>query len=87
MATNIPYGSPIANKLQSAGLFAANMQRNTTINRLTGKFPQQAQPYEYAESSQRASPSQAVLMATAPSPAAASASRCHCSSGWPRHRH
>ena len=43
MATNIPYGSPIANKLQSAGLFAANMQRNTTINRLTGKFPQQAQ--------------------------------------------
>ena len=42
MATNIPYGSPLANKLQSAGLFAANMQRNTTINRLTGKFPQQA---------------------------------------------
>ena len=43
MATNIPYGSPIANKLQSAGLFAANMQRNTTLNRLAGKFPQQAQ--------------------------------------------
>ena len=43
MATNIPYGSPLANKLQSAGLFAANMQRNTTINRLTGKFPQQAE--------------------------------------------
>lgn len=42
MATHIPYGSPLANKLQSAGLFAANMQRNTTINRLTGKFPQQA---------------------------------------------
>lgn len=42
MATNIPYGSPLANKLQSAGLFSANMQRNTTINRLTGKFPQQA---------------------------------------------
>lgn len=41
MGTNIPYGSPLANKLQSAGLFAANMQRNTTINRLTGKFPQQ----------------------------------------------
>lgn len=40
--TNIPYGSPLAVKLQSAGLFAANMQRNTTINRLTGKFPQQA---------------------------------------------
>lgn len=41
-ATNIPYGSPLAVKLQSAGLFAANMQRNTTINRLTGKFPTQA---------------------------------------------
>lgn len=41
-ATNIPYGSPQAIKLQSAGLFAANMQRNTTMNRLTGKFPQQA---------------------------------------------
>lgn len=42
MPTNIPYGSPLATKLQSAGLFAANMQRNTTLNRLTGKFPQQA---------------------------------------------
>jgi N4-gp56 family major capsid protein len=41
MATNIPYGSPQAIILQSAGLFAANMQRNTTLNRLTGKFPQQ----------------------------------------------
>ena len=41
--TNIPYGSPLAVKLQSAGLFAANMQRNTTIGRLTGKFPQQAE--------------------------------------------
>ena len=41
-STNIPYGSALAVKLQSAGLFAANMQRNTTINRLTGKFPQQA---------------------------------------------
>ena len=40
--TNLPYGSPQAIKLQSAGLFAANMQRNTTLNRLTGKFPQQA---------------------------------------------
>lgn len=40
--TTIPYGSPLAVKLQSAGLFAANMQRSTTINRLTGKFPQQA---------------------------------------------
>lgn len=43
MPTNIPYGSPQAIVLQSAGLFAANMQRNTTMNRLTGKFPQQAQ--------------------------------------------
>ena len=41
-ATSIPYGSPQAVQLQSAGLFAANMQRNTTLNRLTGKFPQQA---------------------------------------------
>ena len=40
--TNIPYGSDLAVKLQSAGLFAANMQRNTTLNRLTGKLPQQA---------------------------------------------
>lgn len=42
MPTNLPYGSPQAIKIQSAGLFAANMQRNTTMNRLTGKFPQQA---------------------------------------------
>ena len=42
-ATTLPYGSPQAIKLQSAGLFAANMQRNTTLNRLTGKFPQQAE--------------------------------------------
>lgn len=42
MPTNIPYGSPQAIILQSAGLFSANMQRNTTLNRLTGKFPQQA---------------------------------------------
>jgi len=41
-ATNLPYGSPQAITLQSAGLFAANMQRNTTLNRLTGKLPQQA---------------------------------------------
>jgi N4-gp56 family major capsid protein len=43
MATNVPYGSAQAITLQSAGLFAANMQRNTTINRLTGKFPQQSE--------------------------------------------
>ena len=42
-ATTLPYGSPQAIKLQSAGLFAANMQRNTTMNRLTGKFPTQAE--------------------------------------------
>jgi N4-gp56 family major capsid protein len=41
-ATNLPYGSPQAIVLQSAGLFAANMQRNTTLNRLTGKLPQQS---------------------------------------------
>lgn len=41
-ATNIAYGSPQAIVLQSAGLFAANMQRNTTLNRLTGKLPQQS---------------------------------------------
>lgn len=43
MPTNLPYGSPQAITIQSAGLFAANMQRNTTIGRLTGKFPQQAE--------------------------------------------
>lgn len=40
--TVIPYGSPQAVKIQSAGLFAASMQRTTTLNRLTGKLPQQA---------------------------------------------
>lgn len=40
--TTIPYGSPQAVKLQSYGLFAANMQRPTTLNRLTGKLPQQS---------------------------------------------
>lgn len=40
--TVIPYGSPQAVKIQSAGLFAASMQRQTTLNRLTGKLPQQA---------------------------------------------
>lgn len=38
--TNIPYGSPQAVKLMSMALFAANMQRNSTIGRLTGQFPQ-----------------------------------------------
>jgi len=40
--TVIPYGSPQAVQIQSAGLFAANMQRPTTLNRLTGKLPQQS---------------------------------------------
>ena len=40
--TTIPYGSPQAITLQSAGLFVANMQRNTILNRLTGKLPQQS---------------------------------------------
>ena len=43
MPTNLPYGSRQAITIQSAGLFAANMQRNTTLGRLTGKFPQQAE--------------------------------------------
>lgn len=42
MATNIPYGGDQAIHIQSAGLFAASMQRNTTLNRLTGKLPTQA---------------------------------------------
>jgi len=41
-ATNVAYGSPQAVILQSVGLFASNMQRNTTLNRLTGKLPQQS---------------------------------------------
>jgi len=40
--TVIPYGSPQAVQVQSAGLFAASMQRLTTLNRLTGKLPQQS---------------------------------------------
>lgn len=40
--TVIPIGSPIAKVVQSAGLFAAHMGRNTTMNRLSGKMPQQA---------------------------------------------
>jgi N4-gp56 family major capsid protein len=41
--TFIPYGDTQAVKIQSAGLFAACMQRLTTLNRLVGKLPQQAQ--------------------------------------------
>jgi N4-gp56 family major capsid protein len=40
--TTIPYGSAQAVQLQSAGLFAANMQRATALNRLTGKMPTQS---------------------------------------------
>jgi len=41
--TNIAYGSEQAIILQSAGLFAANMQRPTTLNRLAGPMPKDAQ--------------------------------------------
>ena len=37
--TNIPYGSPLAVKAQSIALFAACMQRTSTLGRMTGKFP------------------------------------------------
>jgi N4-gp56 family major capsid protein len=40
--TSIPYGSDQAVKIQSAGLFAACMQRTTTLNRLTGPMPKQS---------------------------------------------
>lgn len=40
--TNIPYGHPMAKVVQAAGLFTAHMGRNTTMNRLTGKMPTQA---------------------------------------------
>ncbi len=39
--THIPYGSDQAVKLQSIALFAATMQRNTTIGRMVGEFPKQ----------------------------------------------
>jgi N4-gp56 family major capsid protein len=39
---NLPYGSDQAVKLISMGLFATNSQRNTTLNRLTGPMPTQA---------------------------------------------
>jgi len=42
MPTSVPYGSDQAIRIQSAGLFAASMQRNTTLNRLTGPMPQQS---------------------------------------------
>jgi N4-gp56 family major capsid protein len=42
MPTNIPYGSPLANKAQSVGLFTSCTNRLSTINRLVGTFPVQA---------------------------------------------
>lgn len=42
MPTNVPSGSDQAITLQSAGLFAATMQRNSTLGRLTGSMPTQA---------------------------------------------
>ncbi|HMV22543.1 MAG TPA: N4-gp56 family major capsid protein [Rhodocyclaceae bacterium] len=41
MPTSIPYGSNQAVRLQSVGLFAASMQRQTLINRITGQLPKQ----------------------------------------------
>ena len=37
--TNTGYGDKVAMVQQAAGLFAAHMTRNTTLNRLTGKMP------------------------------------------------
>jgi N4-gp56 family major capsid protein len=42
MPTVIPYGSDLAVTLQSKALFAKCTQRNTTLNRLTGPLPTQA---------------------------------------------
>jgi len=42
MPTQIPFGSDQAVKIYSAGLFHTSMQRNTTLNRLTGPMPTQA---------------------------------------------
>ena len=40
--TEIPFGSPLAGQIRSAGLFALTMARPTVIGRLAGKFPKQA---------------------------------------------
>lgn len=40
--TNIPYGSDQSVRIQSVGLFAANMQRKTGINRMAGPMSKQA---------------------------------------------
>ncbi len=38
--TQMAYGDPKAMVEQAAGVFAQSQQRNTTMNRLTGKMPQ-----------------------------------------------
>ena len=43
MPTNIAYGSDQAVTLQSYAIFAATMQRLTTIGRMTGSFPTQSE--------------------------------------------
>jgi N4-gp56 family major capsid protein len=42
MPTNIAYGDAVANQVQSVGLFTSCVNRLSTVNRLTGKFPTQA---------------------------------------------
>ena len=37
--TNVGAGSPNAQYVQAAGLFAQSMQRNSTLNRMVGKMP------------------------------------------------
>ena len=37
--TNVGLGSPNAQFVQAAGLFAQSMQRNSTLNRMVGKMP------------------------------------------------
>jgi N4-gp56 family major capsid protein len=41
MPTTVATGSPQALSLQSVGIFSANMQRLTTLNRLAGKMPKE----------------------------------------------
>ena len=38
--TNVATGSPNAQFVQAAGLFAQSMQRNSTLNRMVGTVPQ-----------------------------------------------
>ncbi|MEG1681310.1 MAG: DUF4043 family protein, partial [Stenotrophomonas sp.] len=40
--TNTPYGAPGAMIQQAVGVFHTCMQRRTTLNRLTGKMPTEA---------------------------------------------